>query len=58
MDGGATPAPGARSISVQRNLAQLIAAGSTSPSNQVRVWANPTTSFGGAVGGYFIVQYY
>jgi hypothetical protein len=57
-DGGGIPAPGARSIVVQRNFAQLIAAGSTSPANQVRVWANPTTSFGGAVGGYFIVQYY
>jgi hypothetical protein len=57
-DGGDISAPFARTIIVQYNIANMVAAGASSPGNQVRVWADPTTSFGGALGGYFIVQYY
>lgn len=57
-DGGGISAPAARSIMVKYDIAHMVAAGATSPNNQVRVWADPTTAFGGAIGGYFIVQYY
>ncbi len=57
-DGGGISAPSARSIIVQNDITQMIAAGATNPNNQIRVWANPTTAYGGATGGYFIVQYY
>jgi hypothetical protein len=57
-DGGGISAPAARSIIVQYDIAHLVAAGEGSPNNQVRVWADPTTAFAGAIGGYFIVQYY
>jgi hypothetical protein len=57
-DGGGIDAPAARSIVVQHDIGNLASAGTSNPHNQVRVWANPTTSYGGAMGGYFIVQYY
>jgi hypothetical protein len=57
-DGGRIAAPAARSIVVQNDIGNLVAAGSSGPNSQVRVWADPTTHFGGAIGGYFIVQYY
>jgi hypothetical protein len=57
-DGGGVSAPAARSIIVQNDIRTLVSAGTSSPHNQVRVWANPTTSYGGANGGYFMVQYY
>ena len=57
-DGGGISASAARSIIVQNDIGHMVAAGATSPDNQVRVWADPTTVFGGAMGGYFIVQYY
>jgi Pectate lyase superfamily protein len=57
-DGGGLPARAARSIAVQFDLADMIRAGQSPPNNQVRVWARPTTSYRGALGGYFIVQYY
>jgi hypothetical protein len=57
-DGGGISAPQARSIIVQFDIANMVAAGAVAPDNQVRVWADPTTAFGGAIGGYFIVQYY
>jgi hypothetical protein len=57
-DGGGIAASAARSITVQNNIANMISAGASNPGNQVRVWANPTTSYAGALGGYFIVQYY
>lgn len=57
-DGGGISSPAARSIAVQNNIANMISAGASNPNNQVRVWASPTTSYAGALGGYFIVQYY
>jgi hypothetical protein len=57
-DGGGIRARAARSITVQFSLAQMISAGDSHPNNQVRVWADPNTSYLGALGGYFIVQYY
>jgi hypothetical protein len=57
-DGGGISAPDARSIVIQKGIGHLISAGATSPDNQVRVWADPTTSYTGASGGFFIVQYY
>ena len=57
-DGGGISASAARSIIVQYDVANLLSAGVSNPHNQVRVWADPTTSYAGAMGGYFIVQYY
>lgn len=57
-DGGGIGAASARKIIVQNSIAQLITAGTASPQNQVRVWADPTTSYAAATGGYFLVQYY
>jgi hypothetical protein len=57
-DGGGISASAARSIIVQYDVARLLSAGVSNPRNQVRVWADPTTSYAGAMGGYFIVQYY
>jgi Pectate lyase superfamily protein len=57
-DGGGIRARAARSISVQFSLADMISAGDSHPNNQVRVWADPSTSYLAALGGYFIVQYY
>ena len=48
----------ARTITLQFGLAQMISAGESHPNDQVRVWADPDTSYLGALGGYFIVQYY
>jgi hypothetical protein len=62
-DGGGIRARAARSITVQFKLADMVSAGESHsgdshPNNQVRLWASPTTSYRGALGGYFIVQYY
>lgn len=57
-DGGGISAPAARSVIVQNNVANLVCAGRSSPHNQVRIWADPTTAYSGAIGGHFIVQYY
>jgi len=57
-DGGGISAPAARSIIVQNNIGNWVSAGTSNPHNQVRVWADPTTSYSGAMGGYFMVQYY
>ena len=57
-DGGGIDAARERSITVQRAIDKLISAGTSSPHNQVRVWASPTTPYRGVTGGYFIVQYY
>lgn len=57
-DGGGIRASVARKIIVKKDITELIAAGSSNPQNQVRVWADPTTSYAGAAGGFFIVQYY
>jgi hypothetical protein len=57
-DGGGISAPAARSVIVKYDIAHMVAAGTANPNNQVRIWADPTTTYGGAIGGYFIVQYY
>lgn len=44
-------------IVVEKSINALIAAGTTNPNNQVRIWANPTTA-GVVYDGYFIVEYY
>lgn len=56
-DGGGISAPMPRSIIVENSIAHMVAVGG-GPSSEVRIWADPTTKFGGATGGYFIVQYY
>lgn len=57
-DGGGIGAPRERAISVQNSIGRWIPAGRANPGNQVRVWADPTTAYRGATGGYFLVQYY
>jgi len=57
-DGGGIAAPLARSIVVQNDIGQLIGTSGATPDGQVRVWADPTTPYAEALGGYFIVQYY
>ncbi len=57
-DGGGIGGPRERAITVQRAIGELISAGTSNPDNQVRVWADPTTHYRGATGGYFVVQYY
>jgi hypothetical protein len=57
-DGGNLGAARERTIVIQKAIGQLIPAGVSNPHNQVRVWADPTTGYRGATGGYFVVQYY
>ena len=57
-DGGSIDAAAPRKITVTNEISQLVSCGNSSPSNQVRIWANPTTSYAAAMGGYFIVRYY
>jgi hypothetical protein len=57
-DGGNIGAARERAIIVEKAIDQLVPAGASNPHNQVRVWADPTTTYRGATGGYFVVQYY
>jgi hypothetical protein len=57
-DGGNITASRERTIIVEKAIDQLIPAGASNPHNQVRVWAEPTTTDRSATGGYFVVQYY
>lgn len=56
-DGGGLGSNVEHIITVELTMATLIAAGTTNPNNQVRVWATPNVA-DPVAGGYFIVEYY